>query len=133
MTGSRGTHPQPRTVLIADDDEMIRAVTEAALRTVGGLNVLLATSGAECLELARTQPVDAVLLDLMMPVLDGAGTLTQLREDPATRDIAVILFTAKALPRDRLAWDRLDVCGVITKPFDPLTLAGRIRAILRWE
>ncbi len=133
MTGSSGESPRPRTVLLADDDEMIRTVTEAALRTVGGLNVLSATSGVECLALARTHPVDAVLLDLMMPVLDGAGTLAQLRGDPATCDIAVILFTAKALPRDRLTWDRLDVSGVITKPFDPLTLAGRIRAILRWD
>ena len=80
---------------------------------------------------ARHRP-DAILLDLMMPDMDGLTTFRHLRADPATRDIPVILVTAKAQVGHRQAWDGLPVAGVISKPFDPMTLAADVAALLGW-
>ena len=99
---------------------------------MAGWEVLTAAGGAEALELAARHRPDAVLLDLMMPDMDGLTTFRHLRADPATRDIPVILVTAKAQVGDRQAWDGLPVAGVISKPFDPMTLAADVAALLGW-
>lgn len=122
-----------RRVLVVDDDDVIREVAEVALGVVGGLDVSTASSGRECIESALANPPDAVLLDVMMPGMDGPTTLAHLREDPVTRNIPVVLLTAKIQPGERRKWDRLDLAGVIGKPFDPMTLATDLAALLGWK
>jgi CheY-like chemotaxis protein len=120
------------TVLVVDDDDAIREITQVALELVAGWGVRTAGGGVEALELAARHHPDAVLLDLMMPDMDGLTTFRHLQENPVTRDIPVILVTAKAQVGDRQAWDGLPVAGVISKPFDPMTLAADVAALLGW-
>ncbi len=117
-------------VLVVDDDEDIRAVTELSIRRIGHWDVLLAASGEEALVLARDQHPDVILLDTMMPVLDGPSTLAKLRAEPATAGIPVIFLTAQARPRDVEGYLALGAAGVIGKPFDATTLPGEIRRIV---
>jgi CheY-like chemotaxis protein len=121
-----------RTLLLIDDDDDIREIAQLSLELSAGWNVITAASGADGIELARERQPDAILLDVMMPVLDGPATLARLREDERTKTIPVVFLTAKARPaeRDRLAG--LDVVGVLAKPFDPMTLANQLETALGW-
>jgi CheY-like chemotaxis protein len=119
-------------VLVVDDDDSIRELTQIALEMVAGWDVLTAAGGAEALEQARTHHPDAVLLDLMMPGMDGLTTFRHLQADPVTRGIPVVLVTAKVQVGDRQMWDELAVAGVISKPFDPMTLGADVAAMLGW-
>ena len=121
------------TVLVVDDDDSVREVTVMSLEIVGGWQVLHADGGRAALELARAHRPDAVLLDVMMPEMDGPTTLRHLRADPATRDIPVVLLTAKVMAGDREEWDGLAVQGVIAKPFDPMRLHVEVARLLGWE
>ena len=122
-----------KTLLLIDDDDDIREVAQLSLELGAGWTVLAASSGPEGVKLARENKPDAILLDVMMPVMDGPATLDQLRADKLTHDIPVVFLTAKARPaeRDRLAG--LSVAGVLAKPFDPMTLADQLRATLGWS
>jgi CheY-like chemotaxis protein len=120
-------------VLVVDDDDSVREITQLALEVVGGWQVLPATGGRMALDLAREHRPDAVLLDVMMPDMDGITTFRHLQEHETTRDIPVILLTAKVQLGDRAMWDDLAVRGVIAKPFDPLTLAGQVSAMVGWS
>ena len=122
-----------RRVLIVDDDEAIREVAQTALELVAGWEVQLAASGEEALALCAIAPPDAVLLDVMMPVLDGPATLARLQEDPRTEDVPVLLLTAKVQPAERRRWESLGVAGVLTKPFDPMSLSGDVAELLGWQ
>jgi CheY-like chemotaxis protein len=124
--------PAP-TILVVDDDDSIREITQLALEMVGGWTVVSANGGAEALELARQHQPDAVLLDVMMPDMDGPTTFRHLRADETTRHIPVILLTAKVQVGDRQVWDDLDVVGVIAKPFDPMRLTAEVAEMLHWE
>lgn len=122
-----------RTVLIVDDDPSIREVARMCLEVVAGWRVLTAQNGAEGLvQTAHHQP-DAVLLDVMMPGMDGLTTFARIHETPETADIPVILLTAKARPGSRQDWEGLPVSGVISKPFDPMNLPRQIQQLLGWE
>ena len=122
----------PKSLLLIDDDDDIREVAQLSLEVGTDWTILCAASGSEGIELARTARPDAILLDVMMPVLDGPATLARLREDARTRDIPVVFLTAKAraTERDRLA--DLNVAGVLAKPFDPLGLPDQLRYALGW-
>ncbi len=115
-----------RTILVVDDDDEIREITCLALELMGGWNVVSADRGATSLELARRCRPDVVLLDVMMPEMDGPTTFLHLQADPVTRHIPVILLTAKSRVGDNQCWDGLDIAGVISKPFNPTTLSGEI-------
>lgn len=117
------------TVLVVDDDDSIREITQASLEIVAGWHVLTAPGGVVALELAREHRPDIILLDLMMPGMDGLTVFAHLQEDPATRDIPVILVTAKSQVGGRQVWDDLAIAGVIAKPFDPMTLATEVAAM----
>ena len=121
-----------RRILIIDDEDDIREVAQVSLELVGHYEVLTAAGGREGLECARSERPDAILLDVMMPGLDGPSRLVELRADPATRDIPVVFVTAKnqAAKRERLT--RLGADGALAKPFDPLKLASDVAATLRW-
>jgi two-component system OmpR family response regulator len=118
-------------VLIVDDDEDIRIVAELAARRIGNWNVVCAASGEEALTMASRELPDIILLDAMMPVLDGLGTMKRLRTDPKTAAIPVIFLTAKVQQHEIERYLELGARGVIRKPFDATTLPSEIRRILR--
>ncbi|MCL6434981.1 MAG: response regulator [Leptolyngbyaceae cyanobacterium HOT.MB2.61] len=120
----------PKHVLIIDDEPDIREATQVCLEIAKGWHVTTASSSSEGLEKAAAEQPDVVLLDVMMPDMDGLATFEQLRTNPTTRHIPVILLTAKAQPADRRRFTQLEVAAVITKPYDPLTLADQIAKIL---
>jgi len=122
-----------KTLLIIDDDDDIREVAQLTLEMGASWTVLSADSGALGLEMASSASPDAILLDVMMPELDGPATLERLRADPRTSKIPVIFLTAKARPADRDRLKGLDVTGVLAKPFDPVQLPGQIAALLGWS
>ncbi|RNM17350.1 response regulator [Nocardioides pocheonensis] len=122
-----------RRVLVVDDDDAIREVAQMALELVAGWKVELAASGEEALEISAADPPDAVLLDVMMPSMDGPAVFARLQADPRTHGVPVVLLTAKVQPAERRRWDGLGVAGVLTKPFDPLRLAEDVAQLLGWE
>lgn len=117
-------------ILLIDDERDIRAVVAFCLRKTAGWQVSSASGGAEGLAIAHAEQPDAILLDVMMPDLDGPATLRRLQADAQTRDIPVIFLTAKAQSADRRHFATLGVAGILTKPFDPVTLTDQIQAIL---
>jgi CheY-like chemotaxis protein len=123
---------EARRILVVDDDDSIREVAQMSLEMVGGHEVLTAACGADGLACARSERPDAILLDVMMPGLDGPATFERLQADPATREIPVILLTAKLQPTDRTRFAQLGVRAVVGKPFDPMTLADEVAEILGW-
>ena len=121
------------TVLVVDDDENIRELTQLALETVSGWHIVTADGGFAAIEMCRTHHPDAVLLDLMMPDMDGLTTFERLQADETTRDIPVILFTAKGRVGERQPWDDYAIRGMIAKPYNPMTLGDQVSAILQWD
>ena len=108
-----------RSALYVDDDPDICAVVRATLRMSGDLNVRLASSGEQAIALATEQRPDLILMDVMMPVLDGPSTFKRMQERRATAEIPVIFLTAKVLPFEVAQFLKLGAIGVIGKPFDP--------------
>jgi len=117
-------------VLMVDDDQNIRRICQVCLTNVGKWQVFLASSGFEALETAAREKPDVILLDVMMPEMDGPTTLAKLREDPALKDVPVVLMTAKVQPHEVEQYTNLGAVGVISKPFDPLTLPSEIKRLL---
>jgi CheY-like chemotaxis protein len=122
-----------RRVLVVDDDDAIREVAQTSLELVAGWEVWVASSGQEAVQLCLADPPDAILLDVMMPAIDGPTTFAQLQADARTRDIPVVLLTAKVQPSERRRWEQLGVAGVLAKPFDPLGLPGQVAHVLGWD
>ena len=123
--------PELRRVLIVDDEDDIREVASLGL-SLFGWDVRTAASGTEAVALAATDPPDAVLLDVMMPEMDGPSTLAALRDQPSTRAVPVIFLTAKVQAGDRRRLEQLGA-GVVVKPFDPVTLPLEVAERLGWE
>jgi CheY-like chemotaxis protein len=121
-----------KRILVIDDDQDIQDVAQLALRKFAQWEVQAAPSGQDGLEQARTNPPDAILLDVSMPDMDGISVFEQLQSDPATQPIPVVLLTAKVLLSDRQRFAALGVSGVITKPFDPVTLSAQVTKLLGW-
>ncbi len=103
-----------------------------SLEMVGGHEVLTASCGYDAIVRAREERPDAILLDVMMPGLDGPATFASLQADPDSCGIPVILLTAKLQPADRARFAEIGVCAVIAKPFDPMTLSDEVADILGW-
>jgi CheY-like chemotaxis protein len=122
-----------KRILIIDDEADIREVAQISLEMVGGWEVLTAGSGGEGVALARAEGPDAILLDYLMPEMDGPTTIRQLRADPATASIPVLLLTARAVAEQPASVEAIGVAAVITKPFDPMALAGQVARALGWE
>jgi DNA-binding response OmpR family regulator len=120
-------------ILIIDDEEDIREVAALSLETVAGWDVMVASSGAQGLARAIEYQPDAILLDVMMPGMDGPSTFRELRKNPATARIPVLLLTAKVQASDQRRFADLGVDAVLFKPFDPLTLSTRIAGVLGWN
>src|SRR3954468_9874704 len=122
-----------RRILIVDDEADIREVAQVSLELVGQFEVLTAGCGRDGIARARADHPDAILLDVMMPDMDGPTTLAQLQSDPATRDIPVVFLTAKAQTAERTRLAELGAAGILTKPFDPLRLAADVAGALHWN
>jgi len=122
----------PRTLLVIDDDRDIRLVAKTSLELVGGFRVIVADSGHRGLAFANQARPDAILLDLMMPDLDGRTTLEKLKQMPETASIPVILLTAK-VQANRLDLMGRGAAGVLVKPFDPIQLPNQVCEILGWR
>jgi len=120
-------------ILIIDDEDDIREVAALSLETVADWEVEVARSGAEGLAMAVASQPEAILLDVMMPGMDGPTTFRELRKNPATAHIPVLLLTAKVQNTDQRRFADLGVEAVLFKPFDPLTLSAQISQILGWN
>jgi CheY-like chemotaxis protein/HPt (histidine-containing phosphotransfer) domain-containing protein len=114
-------------VLHVDDEPDIREIVEMSLALDPDLTVRGCASGGDALAAAAAWSPDLILLDVMMPVMDGPTTLTHLRQSPRTADIPVVFMTARAQPRELEHFVSLGAEGVIAKPFDPMTLAAAVR------
>lgn len=123
----------PRRILIIDDEEDIRQVAALSLETVAGWDVKMASSGAEGIARATEEQPDAILLDVMMPAMDGPTTFKELQRGEQTAGIPVVLLTAKVQGSDQRRFAGLGVAGILFKPFDPLTLARQISDVLGWQ
>lgn len=122
-----------KRILVVDDEEDIRDVVQVSLEEFGGWMVISAASGIEGLQLATAEALDAILLDISMPDMDGFELCEALQADVQTQKIPVIVLTAKVLPGDRQRFKDLAVAGVITKPFDPMTIWKEVAEILNWS
>jgi CheY-like chemotaxis protein len=121
-----------KRVLIVDDEEDMRAVTQLSLELVGGWTVLIATSGMDALNIAAAEQPDAILLDVVMADMDGPETVQQIRANPATRAIPIVLLTAKSQTDDGGRLASLPIAGMVQKPFDPLDLPRQVAEVLGW-
>ncbi len=122
-----------KRILVIEDEDDIREVTKLSLEMGAGWEVLTARSGPEGLARAVAEQPDAILLDAMMPDMDGATTFEKLQAGEATRQIPVIFLTAKVQPADRRRYADLGVAAVIAKPFDPVKLPAQVAEVLGWN
>ena len=118
-----------RRILYVEDDGPIRTVGMMVLETVGGFETIGCASGAEALAHAPTAAADLIVLDVMMPGMDGPETLTRLRALPQTATTPVVFLTAKVQPAAVAELLALGAVGVLAKPFDPMTLPDKLREI----
>jgi CheY-like chemotaxis protein len=123
----------PKQILVIDDEDDIREVAQVSLEMIGNWAVLTARSGQEGLTKAEAEQPDAILLDVMMPDIDGPTTFQHLQNTLTICHIPVILMTAKVQASDQRRFANLGVKGVIAKPFDPLTLADQVATTLGWQ
>jgi CheY-like chemotaxis protein len=114
-------------ILYVEDQPDIRLVAKMALEVVGGFTVVACASGQEALNAAPGAMADLLLLDVMMPGLDGPSTLQALRELPATAHTPVIFMTAKVQAAEVALYKAMGALEVISKPFDPMKLSGHLR------
>lgn len=122
-----------KRILIIDDEDDIREVAQLTLEAVGGWEVLTAESGSEGLRIAETELPDAIILDVMMPNIDGIATFNLLQKNVKTQNIPVILLTAKVQSTDQRRFTELGVRGIVPKPFDPMMLTQQVAEILGWS
>ncbi|MDO8793845.1 MAG: response regulator [Vicinamibacterales bacterium] len=124
-------------ILVVDDQEVNVLLLERILSgagyacRVGGMDVIEAAGGAEGVRRAQDERPDVILLDMMMPTMDGSETLAALRSQPATAMTPVIFLTAKAVGAEVERMRALGAAGVLIKPFDPRTLSGDVRALIK--
>ena len=122
-----------KKILVVDNEEYIQEVTKICLQTTAQWQVITASSGTEGIQKAEIEKPDAILLDVMMPEMDGITTFKYLQENSATKQIPVIFLTAKVQNTDRSRYLQLGIKAAIGKPFSPLTLAQEISQVLGWS
>lgn len=117
-------------IMLIDDDASIRKIAAVTLERVGKWQVRTADGGVNGLAMAAEFKPDVILLDVMMPGMDGPATYKLLKEDPAVTNTPVIFMTAKVQGQELESYSQLGVQGVISKPFNPLTLPAEIEALV---
>jgi two-component system, OmpR family, alkaline phosphatase synthesis response regulator PhoP len=121
-----------KRLLIIDDEDAIQTVVKFGIKLAAGWEVLSASAGKTGIDTAQRELPDAILLDVMMPEMDGIATFKALQANPITAGIPVIFLTAKAQTAERRQFNDLGISGVITKPFNSLDLPEQITKILHW-
>lgn len=121
-----------KRILVVDDEASIREVVQLCLQRLGGWKVWTAASGREALQQAQAEPPDAIVLDVMMPEMDGFAFLQRLRADPTTQPIPVVLLTANSYLPDPQLFPQLGIVLTIPKPFQPLDLVQQIAQVMGW-
>jgi CheY-like chemotaxis protein len=121
-----------KRILVIDNEPYIQEVAQICLETIAGWTVDTAGSGLDGIEIALKKRPDAILLDVMMPEVDGLTTFANLQDNPVTRDIPVFLLTAKVQASDLRYYAELGIKNTIAKPFDPMQLAQQISSTLDW-
>lgn len=122
---------KPQRILYVEDEADIRAIAQLALESIGGFTMKPCASGEEALREAEAFAPDFLLLDVMMPGLDGPSTLKALRELESLAEVPMAFMTAKVQPSEIEFFISLGALGVIAKPFDPMTLADQVRAMMK--
>ena len=122
-----------KKILMIDDESDIQTVARIGLTLVEDWEVSTANSGREGIAQAKAHPPDVILLDVMMPDMDGLATLKALKSDVSTKDIPIIFLTAKSQSVDLKQFYQLGAQGVIHKPFAPMTLSSQISGFLGWK
>ena len=122
-----------RSVLIIDDEDDIREVAALSLEATSDWVIHTAASGKEGIAAASVKQPDAILMDVMMPGMDGPTTFRQMQENVRVSHIPVVLLTAKVQGVDQRRFAGLGVAGVLFKPFDPITLASQLSTLLGWK
>ncbi|MFM6105872.1 MAG: response regulator [Sphaerospermopsis kisseleviana] len=122
-----------KRILVVDNEQYIQEVAKICLETVAGWEVLTASSGKEGIVQAENHQPDAILLDVMMPDMDGIAAFANLQANPNTKEIPVILLTAKIQAADRRRYAQLGMKSAIAKPFNPLELADQVASALGWN
>ena len=121
-----------RRILIIDDEDDIREVAALSLEATAGWEVLTASSGADGIATALSAQPDAILMDVMMPGMDGPTALRHMQQERALDGIPVLFLTAKVQGVDQRRFSNLGAAAVLLKPFDPLTLAQQVSDVLGW-
>lgn len=121
-----------KLILLIDDEPNLAQVIVVCLESFKGWQVRVANSGKEGLKIVEAVNPDAILLDVMMPEMDGITVFSHLQQNPNTQNIPVILLTAKVQTSDRARFAQLGVAGIIAKPFEPLKIADQIAELLKW-
>jgi two-component system, OmpR family, response regulator len=116
-------------ILYVEDDPDIQQIAVMVLETIAGFNLKACSSGAEALEYAIAFQPDLILLDVMMPGMDGPETLRELRKLPQLQQTPTVFMTAKVQPQEVQEYLAMGALGVIAKPFDPMSLADELRSI----
>ncbi len=122
--------PSPLRILLAEDDASIRSIAELSLTRVGGHHVTAVTDGAEALASLKDRTFDLILLDVMMPGIDGFETCRRIKGNPATATVPVVFLTARAQAHEMQQGLSLGAVGYIIKPFDPMNLPTQINEVL---
>jgi CheY-like chemotaxis protein len=124
--------PPSRKILVIDDSVLIREAAKIALGTIGGWQITTAASGEEGIERALTEHPDAILLDVVMEGIDGLAVAERLQRIPGTGSLPIVLLTAHDRLDDSERFQRLQVAGVIAKPFDISGLSREVGTLLGW-
>lgn len=122
-----------KRILVVDDEESLRELAATCLEDLGGWEVITAESGSEGLSKAEATHLDAILLDVSMPVMDGFAVYETLKVNAVLQRIPIVLLTAKVLPGDRTRFAQMEIAGVITKPFDPMQFCAQLATLLGWD
>lgn len=122
-----------KRILVIDDEGGVRTVIQISLEMAAGWEVITAASGTEGLEKATKYHFDAILLDVMMPEMDGLATFEQLQANAMTCQVPLILLTAKTSKHDQQQFAQLGIKGIITKSFKARALVADIQSILNWH
>jgi two-component system, OmpR family, response regulator len=123
--------PSLRRILFVEDDPDIQIVAKMALEAIGGFLVLACGSGSEALSRLGEFGPDLVLLDVMMPGMDGPATMAALRDTPSGRDLPVVFMTSRVQAQEVAAYREMGAADVIAKPFDPMALSEQVRSV--WD
>ncbi|VXD23082.1 Response regulator receiver protein [Planktothrix serta PCC 8927] len=122
-----------KRILVIDDDWAIGQIVQISLKAIAGWEVIVATSGQDGIDKALIEHPDAILLDMMMPGMDGVTTLKVMRSHSVFESLPIILLTAKAQIHEKQQFSELPINGMITKPFTAPDLVKQMRSLLNWN